>query len=158
MGAGNLARAKRIAWTGAAAGFAVTEIVGVIVAIVPTLWLHIFSHETGVVGTGSQYLHTVAPIYGAVGMQMLLYFAAQGGGARAVAVPGRHGAAGDRSGCRLARGDAMGLRPVGTVRRYRFVRGDLKPVRPGRDDHWRDLADGGGIEEIRLSADPRELA
>jgi len=80
MGAGNLARAKRIAWTGAAAGFAVTETVGIIVALVPALWLHIFSRESGVIQTGSMYLHIVAPIYGAVGTQMLLYFAAQGGG------------------------------------------------------------------------------
>ncbi len=80
MGAGNLARAKRIAWTGVALGFAVTEIAGLIVATVPVAWLHIFSHEPGVVATGTQYLHTVAPIYGAVGTQMLLYFAAQGGG------------------------------------------------------------------------------
>jgi Na+-driven multidrug efflux pump len=80
MGAGNLARARRIAWVGAAMGFAVTEIVGVIVAVAPTLWLHIFSRDPGVIQTGSLYLHIVAPIYGAVGVAMLLYFAAQGGG------------------------------------------------------------------------------
>ncbi|HEY1723717.1 MAG TPA: MATE family efflux transporter [Magnetospirillaceae bacterium] len=80
MGAGNLARAKRIAWIGVAVGFAVTEIIGVIVALAPTLWLHLFSREAGVIATGSTYLHTVAPVYGALGITMLLSFAAQGGG------------------------------------------------------------------------------
>ena len=80
MGAGNLARAKRIAWLGAAVGFGVTETVGAIVAIAPTLWLHLFSRDPGVVATGSLYLRTIAPIYGGVGLAMLLYFAAQGGG------------------------------------------------------------------------------
>jgi Na+-driven multidrug efflux pump len=80
MGAGNLARAKRVAWTGALLGMAVSEIVGATVAIAPALWLHLFSHDQGVVAVGSIYLHIVAPVYGAVGLAMLLYFAAQGGG------------------------------------------------------------------------------
>jgi Na+-driven multidrug efflux pump len=80
MGAGNLVRAKRIAWTGAAVGFLVTEIIGMVVAVSPTLWLHLFSHDQRVISTGSLYLHIVGPMYGAVGIGMLLYFAAQGGG------------------------------------------------------------------------------
>jgi len=80
MGAGHLARAKRVAWTGAFLGFVVAEIIGAVAAIVPTLWLHLFSHDQGVIATGSLYLRMVAPIYGAIGVAMLLYFAAQGGG------------------------------------------------------------------------------
>lgn len=80
MGAGNLARAKRIAWTGALLGFLVTETIGAAAAIAPDLWLHLFSRNSHVVATGTLYLHTLAPLYGAVGVSMLLYFAAQGGG------------------------------------------------------------------------------
>jgi putative MATE family efflux protein len=80
MGAGNLARAKRIAWTGALLGFVATEAIGAIVAMAPTLWLHLFSRDAEVVAIGSHYLRIVAPAYGAVGIAMLLYFAAQGGG------------------------------------------------------------------------------
>jgi putative MATE family efflux protein len=80
MGANQLARAKRVAWTGAFLGFAVAEITGIVVAIAPTLWLQLFSHDQGVIATGSLYLRIVAPVYGAVGAGMLLYFAAQGGG------------------------------------------------------------------------------
>jgi putative MATE family efflux protein len=80
MGAGDFGRAKRVAWTGTLLGFVVAGIAGVVVAVAPTLWLHLFSHEQGVIATGSLYLRIVAPVYGAVGAAMLLYFAAQGGG------------------------------------------------------------------------------
>ncbi len=80
MGAGLLARAKRVAWAGAFLGLVVAETIGAAVAIAPTLWLHLFSHDPGVVATGSLYLRIVAPVYGAVGVAMLLYFAEQGGG------------------------------------------------------------------------------
>jgi MatE len=80
MGAGDPGRAKRVASTGALLGFVVAEVTGVVVAIVPTLWLHLFSHDQGVIAIGSLYLRIVAPVYGAVGAAMLLYFAAQGGG------------------------------------------------------------------------------
>jgi MATE family, multidrug efflux pump len=80
MGAGDLERSKRVAWTGAFLGFVVTEMTGVVVAIAPTLWLRLFSHDQGVIAVGSLYLRIVAPVYGAVGVAMLLYFAAQGGG------------------------------------------------------------------------------
>ncbi len=80
MGAGNLARAKRIAWIGALLGFAVTETIGALAAVVPGAWLHLFSRDAQVVATGSLYLRTIAPLYGATGISMLLYFAAQGGG------------------------------------------------------------------------------
>jgi putative MATE family efflux protein len=80
MGAGDFRRAKRVAWIGAFLGFVVAEITGVVVAVAPTLWLHLFSHDQGVIAIGSLYLRIVAPVYGAVGAAMLLYFAAQGGG------------------------------------------------------------------------------
>jgi putative MATE family efflux protein len=80
MGAGHLTRAKRVAWTGAFLGFVVAGIIGAVAAIAPTLWLHLFSQDQGVIATGSLYLRMVAPIYGAIGVAMLLYFAAQGGG------------------------------------------------------------------------------
>ena len=80
IGASQLARAKRAAWTGAFMGMFAAGITGAIAAIAPRLWLHLFSRDPGVVATGSLYLHIVAPFYGAVGITMLLYFAAQGGG------------------------------------------------------------------------------
>lgn len=80
MGAGNLARAKRVAWIGVAVGFAIAETIGAVAAFSPTLWLHLFTQDSGVVATGALYLHRVAPIYGAVAVTMMLNFAAMGGG------------------------------------------------------------------------------
>lgn len=80
MGAGDLARARRIAWTGALVAALFTETIGLIVAVFPTLWLGLFSRDPAVLATGGAYLRSVAPLYGATGASLLIYFAAQGGG------------------------------------------------------------------------------
>jgi len=78
VGAGQRARALRIAWVGAviAAGF--TELLGVLTAAFPRVWLSLFTDEPDVLATGALYLRTVAPVYGFVGLGMMLYFASQG--------------------------------------------------------------------------------
>jgi putative MATE family efflux protein len=80
VGAKNMARAKRIAWIGAAVGGGFTAFVGLVVAIAPSLWLRWFSQDPAVLASGALYLHTLGPAYSAVGVGMLLGFAAQGGG------------------------------------------------------------------------------
>jgi putative MATE family efflux protein len=80
IGAGAMARARRIAWTGALIAALVTEAVGCFVAAVPTAWLGLFTNEPNVLATGALYLRTVGPSYGAIGLGLLLYFASQGAG------------------------------------------------------------------------------
>ncbi len=80
VGAGQPARARRIAWTGAAIAAIATEAVGLTAALFPRLWLGLFSDEPAVLAIGTAYLHAVAPLYGAVGLAMMLYFASQGAG------------------------------------------------------------------------------
>ncbi len=80
IGARQYERARRIAWTAAIFAAVVTEIVGVVAAGVPRLWLGLFSDEPAVLATGTLYFRTVAPFYGLVGLGMLLYFAGQGAG------------------------------------------------------------------------------
>ncbi|NKJ40124.1 Na+-driven multidrug efflux pump [Rhizobium sp. SG570] len=80
VGAGHIARAKKIAWFGSAVSLAFTEIVGLIVAFVPWLWIEIFSHDAAVLETGSLYFRIVAPFYAANGIIFALSFAAQGAG------------------------------------------------------------------------------
>lgn len=80
IGAGQHARARRIAWTGALIAALVTEIIGLFAALAPDVWNGIFSRDPGVLAAGATYLHRVGPAYGAVGLGMLLYFAAQGTG------------------------------------------------------------------------------
>jgi MATE family, multidrug efflux pump len=80
IGAGQAARAKRIAWTGCAAAAAICLAIGWTVALFPALWLRIFSDDAVVVETGSLYLRIVAPLYPLFGAGVALYFASQGSG------------------------------------------------------------------------------
>jgi putative MATE family efflux protein len=80
VGAGDLARARRIAWIGAFVGAGFTEAIGILAAAFPALWIGVFSRDPAVIAVGSTYLRTVAPIYGAVGITFVLSFASQGGG------------------------------------------------------------------------------
>jgi Na+-driven multidrug efflux pump len=57
-----------------------TGMIGILVAIFPTAWLHLFSHDAGVVGAGMTYLRIVAPAYAALGFGFVASFAAQGTG------------------------------------------------------------------------------
>jgi putative MATE family efflux protein len=80
MGAGQIARAERIAWIAAGIGFGVTELIGTVVAVVPSAWLGIFSDDPAVLGFGGLYLRIVGPSYGFVGAALILFFASQGAG------------------------------------------------------------------------------
>jgi putative MATE family efflux protein len=80
IGAGQPQRALRIALTGGALAFALTETIGLIAAIWPAQWLALFSAEPNMIETGSAYLRTVGPIYGFFGLGLSLYFASQGAG------------------------------------------------------------------------------
>ena len=80
VGAGETARARRIAWIASAVGVALTGTIGMIVAAYPPLWLALFSHDGEVLRAGSTYLRIVAPTYAALGFGFVLAFAAQGAG------------------------------------------------------------------------------
>jgi putative MATE family efflux protein len=80
VGAGQVARAKRIAWTGSLVGLTVTGTIGVLVALFPMLWLKLFSHDPDVLREGATYLRIVAPAYSALGFGFVIAFAAQGAG------------------------------------------------------------------------------
>lgn len=80
VGAGQFARARRIAWTGAGVTFLVTGLIGVAVALFPDLWLDWFTADPAAYGFGVLYLGIVAPFYGLFGAGQALYFASQGTG------------------------------------------------------------------------------
>ena len=79
-GAGQIARAEHVAWVGAALAAAVTGVIGVIVAVEPSLWMGLFTTEPEIIGAGARYLRTVGPFYGFFGLGLALYFASQGAG------------------------------------------------------------------------------
>ena len=80
IGAGQRERALRIALTGGAIAFAMTEAVGLAAAIWPHAWLGLFGDDPMMIETGSAYLRLVGPTYGFFGLGLALYFASQGAG------------------------------------------------------------------------------
>jgi putative MATE family efflux protein len=80
VGAGQLARAQRVAWVGAGLAAAVTGSVGLLGAVFPHAWLGLFSGDPAVLGVGARYLAIVGPFYGFFGLGLALYFASQGAG------------------------------------------------------------------------------
>jgi Na+-driven multidrug efflux pump len=69
IGAGSCERALRVAWTGAAIGFAISEAIGLWAAGFPRTWLSLFSDDPA-----------VGPFYGFFGLGLALYFSSQGAG------------------------------------------------------------------------------
>jgi len=80
VGAGQVRRARRVAWIGAGLAAAVTGSVGLTVAIVPRLWLGAFTSAADVASVGESYFRIVGPTYASFGLGLALYFASQGAG------------------------------------------------------------------------------
>jgi putative MATE family efflux protein len=80
VGAGQMSRALRIAFTGGAGAFVITETIGVAAAIWPEAWLRLFDSDPSMLASGSAYLRMVGPFYGFYGLGFALYFASQGAG------------------------------------------------------------------------------
>ncbi len=80
IGAGQRERALRIALTGGALAFGLTEAVGLAAALFPAAWLGLFTHDPAALDTGAAYLRIVGPTYGFFGLGLCLYFASQGAG------------------------------------------------------------------------------
>ncbi|HEX3573708.1 MAG TPA: MATE family efflux transporter [Rhodopila sp.] len=80
IGAGQSARALRIAFLGGAAAFVMTEGIGLAAAVWPEAWLRLFDTDPAMLASGSAYLRAVGPFYGCYGLGFALYFASQGAG------------------------------------------------------------------------------
>jgi Na+-driven multidrug efflux pump len=78
IGAGRVVRARTIAWTAAAVSFASVGVVGTAIAIVPDLWVNLFTSDPGVRAASQNYLSTAAPMYAFIGLSISMYFSAQG--------------------------------------------------------------------------------
>lgn len=80
IGAGQRERALRIALTGGAIAFALTEAIGLAAALWPQAWLELYGHDPRMIETGAAYLRLVGPTFGFFGLGLSLYFASQGAG------------------------------------------------------------------------------
>ena len=78
IGAGNVARARRIAWTAGLMSFVSVGAMASIIAVFPDLWVTIFTHDESVRDASRQYLSTAAPCYAFIGLAMSMYFSSQG--------------------------------------------------------------------------------
>jgi putative MATE family efflux protein len=80
LGAGQTGRALRVTWTGAALVGAITGLIGVAAALVPDVWMNLFTTDLEVRRLGASYLRIVGGSYGLFGLGLALFFASQGAG------------------------------------------------------------------------------
>jgi putative MATE family efflux protein len=78
IGAGKVARARNIAWTAGALAFVSVGALASIVAVVPDLWVSMFTDDASVREASRQYLSTAAPCYAFIGLATSMYFSSQG--------------------------------------------------------------------------------
>lgn len=78
IGAGQVARARRIAWTAGCVSFAAVGVVATTIAVVPDIWINLFTSDPGVRAASHQYLQTAAPFYAFIGLSIAMYFSSQG--------------------------------------------------------------------------------
>jgi Na+-driven multidrug efflux pump len=78
MGAGQSARAVRVAWVGGALVAAITGSIGVATALAPGLWMNLFTDASDVRTFGGSYLNIVGACYAFFGLGLALFFASQG--------------------------------------------------------------------------------
>jgi Na+-driven multidrug efflux pump len=78
IGGGNVARARRVAWTAGLISFMSVGAIAAIIAVFPDLWINIFTSDEGVRAAGRHYLSMAAPCYGFIGLASSMYFSSQG--------------------------------------------------------------------------------
>lgn len=78
VGAGRVARARRVAWTAGIVAIIGVGVPACIIAVFPDIWVNIFTHDANVRAAGHYYLATVAPFYAFIGLSMSMYFSSQG--------------------------------------------------------------------------------
>lgn len=80
IGAGDVARARRVAWTAGGVSAFNLGLVGALVAIAPDFWAAPFTSDAAVLEYARQYLRASGPAFPFFGLGLTLYFAAQGSG------------------------------------------------------------------------------
>ena len=80
VGAGNIARARSVAWTAGVVATSALTVIGVVVALFPLLWAGMFTSDPAILASASTYLRWAGPFYGLFGLGLCLYFASQGSG------------------------------------------------------------------------------
>lgn len=80
MGAGQVARARRVAWMAGGVSAINLALIGALVTWAPDLWARLFTQDEAVLAYARQYLVTAGPAFAFFGLGLTLYFASQGAG------------------------------------------------------------------------------
>lgn len=80
LGAGQLARAVRIGWTGGFTAAAFTGVAGILLALFPQVWAGLFTDDPATLASAQSYLRIMGPFFAFQGLGLSLYFASQGAG------------------------------------------------------------------------------
>ena len=78
VGAGMVARARKVAWTAGIASALTVGLIGLIVAVHPVLWVSMFTSDPGVTAAAYSYFGWAGPAFAFFGLGTCLYFASQG--------------------------------------------------------------------------------
>jgi putative MATE family efflux protein len=80
IGSGDVARARRVAWTAAGVSAVVLGALGALVSVAPDLWAMRFTSDEAVLAPARSYLRWSGPAFAFFGLGLTLYFASQGSG------------------------------------------------------------------------------
>lgn len=80
IGAGDIARARKVAWTAGLVSALNLSLIGLLVTLFPYLWADLFTDNQAVLAAAYQYFHWAGPCFGFFGLGLTLYFASQGSG------------------------------------------------------------------------------
>jgi Na+-driven multidrug efflux pump len=80
VGAGDVGRARQVAWTAAGLAVVLLGAIGLTVAVAPGVWSANFTQDAGVRAAADLYLRLAGPLFAFVGVGLALYFASQGSG------------------------------------------------------------------------------
>ena len=80
LGAGKVARARQVAWTGAGLSAVLVGVIGAGVAVFPDAWSTLFTSNQAVLANARVYFLWAGPCYAFFGFGLCLYFASQGAG------------------------------------------------------------------------------
>jgi Na+-driven multidrug efflux pump len=78
VGAGRIARARRICWIAGLVAFVSVGAVASFIAAFPDIWVNLFTDDASVRAASRQYLSTAAPKYAFLGLSTVCYCSSQG--------------------------------------------------------------------------------
>jgi Na+-driven multidrug efflux pump len=78
IGAGQIKRARRVAWMATAAAGLAVGLIGAVIALDPSLWVSLFTRDAGVTAAAHAYFRWAGPAFVFFGVGVSLYFSSQG--------------------------------------------------------------------------------